>query len=70
MFDNFHDAIEEALYRASLDGKIYGLVQKVDKIVVRIVRKSVPNKFMWTTKGKRNDYYDYQKLDQQRKCTL
>ena len=50
MFDNFHDAIEEALYRASLDGNIYGLVQKVDKIVVRIVRKSVPNKFMWTTK--------------------
>ena len=50
MFDNFHDAIEEALYRASLDGKIYGLVQKVDKIVVRIVRKSVPNKFMLTTK--------------------
>lgn len=50
MFNNFHDAIEEALYRASLDGKIYGLVQKVDKIVVRIVRKSVPNKFMWTTK--------------------
>ena len=50
MFDNFHDAIEEALYRASLNGKIYGLVQKVDKIVVRIVRKSVPNKFMWTTK--------------------
>ncbi|QQM15498.1 hypothetical protein BECP10_00009 [Escherichia phage vB_EcoS-BECP10] len=50
MFDNFHDAIEEAAFRASLDRKIYGLVQKVDKIVVRIVRKSVPNKFMWTTK--------------------
>ena len=39
MFDNFHDAMEEAAYRASLDGKIYGLVQNVDKIVVRIVRK-------------------------------
>ncbi len=50
MFDNFNDAIDEAFYRASPDGKIYGLVQKVDKIVVRIVRKSVPNKFMWTTK--------------------
>lgn len=50
MFDNFHDAIDEAAFRTSLDGKIYGLVQKVDKIVVRIVRKSVPNKFMWTTK--------------------
>lgn len=50
MFDNFYDAMEEALYRSSLDGKIYGLVQKKDKIVVRIVRKSVPNKFMWTTK--------------------
>lgn len=50
MFDNFNDAIDEAVYRASLDVKIYGLVQNVDKIVVRIVRKSVPNKFMWTTK--------------------
>ena len=50
MFDNFHDAMEEAFFRASLDGKIYGLVQKFYKIVVRIVRKSVPNKFMWTTK--------------------
>ena len=50
MFDNFYDAMEEAVYRSSLDGKVYGLVQKVDKIVVRIVRKSVPNKFMWTTK--------------------
>lgn len=50
MFDNFHDAMEEAIYRSSLDGKIYGLVQKVDSIFVRIVRKSVPNKFMWTTK--------------------
>lgn len=50
MFDNFNDAMEGAVYRASIDGKIYGLVQKVDKIVVRIVRKSVPNKFMWTTK--------------------
>ena len=50
MFDNFHDAMEEAVFRASLDGKIYGLVQKTDRIVVRIVRKSVPNKFMWTTK--------------------
>lgn len=50
MFDNFNDAMEEAAYLASLDGKIYGLVQKVDNIVVRIVRKSVPNKFMWTTK--------------------
>ncbi|QXV80821.1 hypothetical protein bas02_0055 [Veterinaerplatzvirus Jeanpiccard] len=57
MFDNFNDAMEEATYRASLDGKIYGLVQKVDKIVVRIVRKSVPNKFMWTTKRVKNDYY-------------
>lgn len=50
MFDNFYDAMEDAVYRASLDGKIYGLVQKKDKIVVRIVRKSVPSKFMWTTK--------------------
>lgn len=50
MFDNFYDAMEEVVYRSSLDGKVYGLVQKVDKIVVRIVRKSVPNKFMWTTK--------------------
>ena len=50
MFDNFYDAMEEAVYRSSLDVKVYGLVQKVDKIVVRIVRKSVPNKFMWTTK--------------------
>lgn len=50
MFDNLYDAMEEAVFRASLDGKIYGLVQKVDKIFVRIVRKSVPNKFMWTTK--------------------
>lgn len=50
MFGNFYDAMEEAVLRASLDGKIYGLVQKVDKIVVRVVRKSVPNKFMWTTK--------------------
>lgn len=50
MFDNFHDAMEEAVYRASLDWKIYDLVQKTDKIVVRIVRNSVPNKFMWTTK--------------------
>lgn len=50
MFDNFCDGMEEAVFRASLDGKIYGLVQKVDKIVVRIVRKSVPNKLMWTTK--------------------
>ena len=50
MFNNFYDAMEETVYRASLDGKIYGLVQKVDKIVVRIARKSVPNKFMWTTK--------------------
>lgn len=50
MFDNFYDSMEEAVFRASLDGKIYGLVQKVDKIVVRIVRKSVSNKFMWTTK--------------------
>nr|DAF69395.1 MAG TPA: hypothetical protein [Caudoviricetes sp.] len=50
MFDNFYDAMEEAVYRASLDGKIYGLVQKTDKIAVRIVRKSVQNKFMWTTK--------------------
>lgn len=50
MFDNFHDAMDEVVYRASLDGKIYGLVQKVGKIAVRIVRKSVPKKFMWTTK--------------------
>lgn len=50
MFDNFYDEMEEAVFRASLDGKIYGLVQKFDKIVVRIVRKSVPNKFMWKTK--------------------
>lgn len=50
MFDNFYDAMEEAVYRSSLDWKIYGLFQKVDKIVVRIVRKSLPNKFMWTTK--------------------
>ncbi|QFP93034.1 hypothetical protein ECH1_71 [Escherichia virus ECH1] len=50
MFDNFYDAMEEAVYRSSLDGKIYSLVQKTDKIVVRIVRKSVPNKFMWKTK--------------------
>lgn len=50
MFENFYDAMEEAAYRASLDGKIYGLVQKTDKIVARIVRKSAPNKFMWTTK--------------------
>lgn len=50
MFDNFNDAMEEAIFRASLDGKIYGLVQRVDKIVVRIVRKSVLNKFIWTTK--------------------
>ena len=50
MFDNFNDAMEEAVYSASLDGKIYGLVQKTGKIVVRIVRKSVPNKFMWITK--------------------
>ena len=57
MLDNFHDAMEEAVFRASLDGKIYGLVQKTDKIVVRIVRKSVPNKFMWTTKRVKNDYY-------------
>ncbi|APU93216.1 hypothetical protein HOR61_gp16 [Escherichia phage vB_EcoS-IME253] len=42
--------MEEAVYRASLNGKIYSLVQKFDKIVVRIVRKLVPNKFMWTTK--------------------
>lgn len=56
MFDNFYDAMEEAVYRASLDGKIYGLVQKTDKIVVRIVRKSVPNKFMWTTKRVKNGY--------------
>lgn len=28
MFDNFNDAMDEAFYRASLDGKIYGLVQK------------------------------------------
>lgn len=50
MFDNFHDAMEEAVYRASLDRKVYDLVQKTDKIVVRIVRNSVPNKFMLTTK--------------------
>lgn len=50
MFDNFYDAMDETVCRASLDGKIYGLVQKIDKIVVRIVRKSVPNKFMWTTR--------------------
>lgn len=50
MFDNFHNEMEWTVFRASLDGKIYGLVQKVDKIVVCIVRKSVPNKFMWTTK--------------------
>lgn len=50
MFDNFYDAMEEAVFRASIDGKIYGLVEKFDNIVVRIVSKSVPNKFMWTTK--------------------
>lgn len=50
MFDNFHDAMEVAVFKASLYGKIYGLVQKVDKIVLRIVRKSAHNKFMWTTK--------------------
>lgn len=50
MFDNFHDAMEEVIFSACLYGKIYGLVQKVDKILVRIARKSVPNKFMWTTK--------------------
>lgn len=50
MLDNFNDAMEEAVYRASLDGKVYSLAQKTDKIVVRIVRKSVPNKLMWTTK--------------------
>lgn len=50
MFDNFYDAMGEAVYRASIDGRIYGLVQKVDEIVVRIVRNSLPNKFMRTTK--------------------
>ena len=50
MLDNFNDAMEEVIYLHSLDGKIYGLVQKVDRIVVRIVRKSVPKIFMLTTK--------------------